>query len=505
MQNKLIYIFLILTIFTSCAVFKKTKQSTANTEEKKELQFIYLFDEANKNRLNGNMQTALEQYTAAIEINPQSAASFFYTASIFISEKKYKTALSYANKAVNLQENNFWYNLEKADLLYLTGKQEDAIKIYENLLKNNPNKELLYRKLSDIYIKTYETEKLISLYEKQQKQLEYSSEIAEKLFNLYLKQKNYSKAENLINNLIIKYPGKIQYRGMAAEFYYSVNKVNKAEKMYNVLLKKYPDNPDVNLSYALFCKKTDRHEEFFKTTKKLMNSDLNFFKKTSLLNSGQYPNFPKNEYLILLNELYKHNSDRILANTLFAEYYLNNNNKKDAVPYIQKTLELNPSDFNIAEMLFSLYYDLKDFTKLKNETEKYLSYFPNQPKIFLYNGIANYNLKNYSKAEKILKTGKNLIIDNVRLKDQFNFYLALIYKQTNRIKEAQKFAEEIINDKNNDIKIYELYGDLQFVNNNKEKALKYWKLAQKNGNTSKHLKNKIININTITVGDVLNN
>lgn len=503
MKIRYIFVLLILIVlFNSCSL-NKINLKTKENDEKKHNQFIYLFDEANKNRLNGNIETALKQYTAALVLHPQSAASEFYIASIYIIKKDFQTAYNYAEKAVKKQPLNFWYNLEKADIQTIKGQTKEAISNYNNLLKSFPEKELLYKKLINIYTQNNDTENLISIYERKQKNFEFSPEIAVKLFNLYLKTRNYTKAEKIITSLTQKYPDDINFKGMAAEYFYSTNQTKKAENIYKELLLKYPNNNDINLSFALFCRKTEKHEEYFKITKKLMSSDLDFIKKTSLLTSGRYRNFPDDKYLILLKELYKNHPDKILANTFFAEYYIDKNNKTEAIPYIQKSLHINSFDFNLAVMLFSLEYDTKDYENLLKDTETYKSYFPNRPKLFLYNGIAEYNLQHYTKAEKTLQSGKNLLIDNLRLEDQFNFYLALVYKKTKNFNKAIYFAKKILIHKNEDIKIYELYGDLLFVTGEKEQAKNFWRKAKENGNNSKNLNFKLTNFNKLTIDDIL--
>ena len=52
--------------------------------------------------------------------------------------------------------------------------------------------------------------------------------------------------------------------------------------------------------------------------KNLLQSDLEFNKKVSLIISGRHPNFPQKEYEELLNILYNNNSDNIYANTLLS-------------------------------------------------------------------------------------------------------------------------------------------------------------------------------------------
>ncbi len=502
MKIRYLTILFLLFISTSCSVLKKNI-ATEKDNQDKELKYIYLFDEANKNRLNGNLQKAVEEYAAAFDINPNSAVSMFYTANIFAEKKDYSTAIVFSSKAVKLQPTNFWYNLQKADLYNVTEKTKEATEIYESLLKTNPKREILYQRLANIYFEKKDKQKLISVYERKQKNTEYSSETAVTLFNLYLQTKDYKNAEKTVSELYKKYPEEIRFQGMAAEYYYSVNKIAEAEKIYKKLLSEYPDNTDVNLSYALFCRKTNKQDDYFNITKKLMSSDLEFIKKTSLLRSGQYRNFPDDEYLQLLTILYKNHPNEILSNTYFAEYYIDKNNKEKAIPYIRKSLELNPSDFNMAIMLFSLTYDVKDFQNLSKDTEKYKSYFPNRPQVYLYNGIAEYELKNFAKAEKALKNGKSLVIDDTELEDQFNFYLSLLFKKEKKYNDAIVYAKQILNHKTKNIKINELYGDLLFLNGKKEQALIFWKKAKENGNNSKSLNQKINNYDKLTTDDII--
>ena len=500
MLKKYIYILPVLFIFFSCSILKKNEIS-ADKKEKEEMNFVYLFHEANKNRLKGNLRQAEQEYIAATEINPESAASYFYLAGIRIAEKDYISALNYSEKAIKINPNNYWYLLEKADLLNITDNKKEAENIYYQLINKSPKNEIPYIKLTNIYKNNKDIEKLIYVYELKQQKNEYSADTDVQLFNLYLKNKNYKKAENVILRLRKNNPYDYKYSGMAAEYYYSMNNKEKAEKIYESLLIKHPDNTQINLSYAYFCRKTGKKEEYFKVVKKLINSDLELIKKINLLISGKYPNFPPEQYKILLDDLYKKHPEELLVNTLFAEYYLNNNNEKNAIPYIKKSLELNPSDFNMAIMLFSILYDVRDFELLNKQTEKYTEFFPNRPKIYLYKGISEYELKDYNQAEKTLNSGKNLVIDDNELTNQFIYYLSLTYKKKKEIKKSAELAQELLNDKN--IKIFEHYGDLLFLENKKDEAVEYWKKALENGNKNPELIYKIKNFNKLTTDDII--
>ncbi len=494
--------FLFLVFLSSCAGTKKNI-SVSDKNEKKQQSYIYYFDEANKSRNNGNFDLALEQYYSALDINPKSAAALFYMADIYSNQKDFQTALSFSEKAFKLQPNNFWYNYQNSALLYASGQKKKAIAEYHKLIDKYPYKELIYNRLKDIYTENKDTKNLIILLEKKQKNFGLDSEIALDLFNLYLHEKNYAKAEKIINQLIADYPEDYSFKGMAAEFYYNTNKKEKAEKIYSELMADFPENTDVVLSYALYCKRQNKKERFFEITKKLFNSDLKFIKKTYLLNSGQYKNFPDKEYLVLLNILYKKHPNEMLSNTFFAEYYIEKNKKKDALPYLRKVLKLNPSDFTMALLLFNLEYDIKNFTALYEDTKTCETYFPNRPQLFLFKGISEYNLNKFSNAEQSLKTGKNLIIDDTKLENRFIYYLSLLNFNQKNFEKALSFAKKIENSEQYAKKIFELLGDLYFAKQNKEKALLYWNKAKNKGNNSDKLMFKINNFDKLKIDDII--
>lgn len=434
------FLIIILFAFSSCNILK-TKENIATDEN--ESKFIYLFSEANKNRLSGNKTKAIELYLSAVDIKPKSAASYFYLSVIFLSEKENITALKFAEKAVILQPDNFWYNIVNADILSSVNKK-NALDIYEKLIKEYPKKELLYDRLIRIYSTEKDFDNLLRTYERKLKYIQYDNDIALSLYHLSLKQGNNKKAEEVLSELIKNNSDNPKYKTLLAEYYFSIHEMLKAETLFNDLIEKYPNNSEVRLSYTYFCKYTQKKEKYFENVLLLTGSDLNINEKINLLISGQYPNFPEEQYAELLGELYRHHPENIVVNTLVAEYYIEKGNKEKAIKYVRKATELSKSDFNLMLILFELSYDVKKFEDLYKDSEKYLNLYPNRPKIFLYNGIAAYEINKFDKAISALETGMDLVIENNELLVQFYYYLAESFHKTKDHKNSDKYFEKIL-------------------------------------------------------------
>lgn len=434
-------ILILISVFSSCSILKPAKK---NETDKNESKFIYLFSEANKNRLSGNNEKAIEQYLSAVDIKPESAASNFYLSIIFLSDKEYETALKFAEKAVNLQPDNLWYNIAKADVLNASSKTKNAVDIYENLIKENKKNELLYDRLIKIYSEENNISDLKRTYERKLKNFGFDRKTALNLYHLSIKSGNKKKAEEILQKLILNNYDNPKYKALLAEFYVSINEPDKAETLFNELLAENPNNSSVRLSYIHFCKYTGKSNEYYDNVMLLMGSDLNINTKINLLISGQYTNFPKDKYFKLLTELYKFHPNEIIVNTIFAEYYIEQEKKEEAIKYVRNATELSNSDFNLVLTLFELSYDAKKFEDLYNDSEKYLYIYPNRPKVFLYNGIAAYQTKKYNKAISVLETGMDLIIEDNELLLQFYYYLTETSHKQKKDKKSDQYFEKIL-------------------------------------------------------------
>lgn len=451
MKTKIhILIFILTIIFTSCSI-TKTKENAGINTQKNEKKFIYLFSEANKNRLLGNSQKAIEFYMSALDLNPKSAASNYYLASIFMSEKNYNSALTFAKKATKLQTNNLWYNLLEADIIYSQNNVNKAFIKYKSLQKQFPHNELLYDRIIEILLEKIKNEnnraeifnELICIYNEKQKHLGFDVQIAEYLYNIYTEINDTKKAIETLKEMVKNEPEEPKYLAFMAENYVKSQKYNKAEDLYKKLLLKYPNDINVKLSYIKYCKFIGKKIEYFNTVKQLLNSNLVFNKKVNLIISGRHPNFPPNEYEKLLNILYKNHPNEILTNTLFTEYYIEKNKSK-ALQYLIKAAELSRGDFNLILTLFEVAYDNKSYEILYQQSSKYIQQYPNQAKVFLYNGIGAYNTTRHNEALKSLGIGKDLVIEDNKLLLQFHFYLAETYHSLKNNKKSDEQFEKVI-------------------------------------------------------------
>ncbi len=72
---------------------------------------------------------------------------------------------------------------------------------------------------------------------------------------------------------------------------------------------------------------------------------------------------------------------------------------------------------------------LEDYQSLANDSEKCIDYFPNYPLPYFFAGIGNYQLKDFVKAKAFLESGKEFVVNNNALLEQFYSSLGDIYNE----------------------------------------------------------------------------
>jgi tetratricopeptide (TPR) repeat protein len=90
-------------------------------------------------------------------------------------------------------------------------------------------------------------------------------------------------------------------------------------------------------------------------------------------------------------------------------------------------LDNNPNDLETALLLFQSYVELENFDVLAKKAEEMTELFPSQPDLYYYVGLANNQLKKFSKAKDYLETGMDYVIENKALEINFNIQLGEAY------------------------------------------------------------------------------
>jgi tetratricopeptide (TPR) repeat protein len=400
------------------------KTNGSQLADKDRVNFEYLFFNANKEKVLGNYELAETYYSQALRINPNSAATMYELANIYLFQNNKNQALFYSKKAATIDPNNLWYQMLYADCLKENKNIAEYSKVYEGLVKKNPTKVEFYYELANAYLFQGKTNDALKTYDKVEERTGVSEEVSLQKLKIYRSLKNYDKAIEEANKLIKAYPKEAKYFGMLGELYQDKGQPDKAFNAYNDLLKIDPNNAYVHLSIADYYRSKKENEKAFEEIKLAFKSkDLDIDTKVKILLSYYSITEVYAELKSDADELCKIivdvHPDEAKAFSIYGDFLYRDKKNEEARTQFRKAIALDKEKYAIWNQLLVLDSELNDYEALQKDSKEAMELFPNQPIPYFFNGAANIQLKKYEEAVEAFTTGKEFVFGNDLLLAQF--------------------------------------------------------------------------------------
>lgn len=448
----LIAIVLIL-IITSCNSQKQLTESKVKVKkelsENKEQQYYYVFLEANRKKLLGDIHGALALYYQCLEIYPESDAAMAEIAIINEVTQNFDVAIKYLKSAVELNKENKWYQLNLAKLYIITNDYPKAINIYEELNKNFKDDLEIPYNLAALYTRTGDYKSAIELYDKMEDQTGINESLSLAKQQLYLQIGNKTKAYIEINKLIKHYPNEARYYGIIAEMYTNDNLFIKAEENYNKLFQLDSTNSLGLFSIIDFYRKKMDYDNAFKIIEKIINSDDILFNQkvlifVSMLNNNKEFNIYNDQikqHILLLKSKYPNEKDTY---TLYADYLIKMSLLNEAQVEIEYIIENYTGNIILWEQLLSIYSYNNDIDNLYKKSITAIDSFPNHALFYLFRGVSANRLGKTTEAIEILKGGLKKLENNKNLELDFYTNLGEAYHENKEYKQSDYYFDLVL-------------------------------------------------------------
>ena len=457
----------------SCSASKKTADKKTNQEVtlNDHRQEANIFMQAVSQRELGNLEKALELFGKAIETNPDDPAAYYEKARLLQAMSRSDEALTLAKKAMTLDPKNKWYKVLFANISKSVGNYDDYVSTYEELVKDYPNNLNFLQEMAYAYYFTGDYKNAIRIYNKIEENVGINERLSQQKVQLYTKLGLPDSAVAEYERLIRISPDDPRYYALLAE-YCSKNKMpEKAEWAYQKILELNPNDPYVHISLADFYKKEGDDEKSFEELKLgFANPKLDLKTKINLLfnyYSGNLTEKQKKQALELSEILKKTHPDNVLSESFHASMLYENKEYEKARELLYKILKQDNSNYALwEELLFSDLY-LEDYQSLAKDSEDAIDLFPSYPLPYFFAGIGNFQLKDYVKAKAYLESGKDFVVNNDALLEQFYSTLGDTYNELKQYEASYKAYDQAlkINPKNSIVlNNYAYYLSLRSVN-----------------------------------------
>src|SRR6185369_10348457 len=169
MNYKVLFFILCTSLFIAC---KSSPPASGNNTGKQPLSgreradVTYLFYNANKEKILGNQNNAVELFSDVIRKDPVNHAAMYELANLYVDQKKYSDALFFIKSAYKLDPKNLWYALSLAEIYQKNKKYNEGTQVLEQLVKDYPERVDFYFEWATSLIFADKPAEAIKVYDK---------------------------------------------------------------------------------------------------------------------------------------------------------------------------------------------------------------------------------------------------------------------------------------------------------------------------------------------------
>lgn len=434
-----IYITITLILISVFLSFSVISQNPKGKRKQKELTEKQRYDEADLfargliEKELGNLQEALDLFEKALDINPNDAAAHYEAARILAAIGRTDESLNEIQIATKLNPESIWFKAYYAKVSRINENYDDYVIAYEELVADNPFDLNFLYELAFAYQFTGDYKSAITAYDKIENVIGVNERLIIQKTEFYTKIGNPEKSINEYEKLIATNPDDIRYYALMAEYCSKNNLDDKAIWAYEKIIEIDPDDPYVHISLAEYYNKKGEKEKAFTELKQgLSNPVLDIKTKINLLVGyyrGELSSEQKKQALEL-SEILKdvHNGDP-MANTFYASMLYENGEFEQARPLIRDIVKSGKVVYATWEKLLFCDLYLDDYNSLVTDSEDCIDYFPNYPLPYFFAGVGNFQIKDFVKAKAYFESGKEFIVNNNALLEQFYSSLGDTYNE----------------------------------------------------------------------------
>ena len=454
----LISLFLTNNVFGQDTIQPQPKASFAKNAE--------MFSKGLEYKFSENFDVAIEYFEKALKAFPDDHASMYELSALYRMKNLPEKGFEMIKNAVELDSVNKWYKIRLAEFHALNNDYESFIKIYDELLEDEPN-NLEYLEVyieALLHIGDYErvTEKL-DVYEENIGVNEYLSMQKIEIYKLLGKK---DKMMMEMEKLSIAYPYETRYLSMLAEVYIQNNREKDAFNIYQKIKHLNPEDPYINISLLEYYQKQGdldkAYEEFILSIK---NKNLDYNTKVQIYEywfdkkDGENENTIKEAQQVgeTFIETYP---DKELGYYVVGTVYFNNEIYDVAQKYYLDAIERDSTSFMTWYQLVFTDIELNDADILYEHTNAAIRYYPEQPIFYYFNGLALIDMKRYEEAIKVLDKGKFMSADR-KLTASFDTCIADIYHELGEKEKAYQYYDRVL--KNDPENVYVLNNYAYFL------------------------------------------
>lgn len=450
MRSKIFMLFLCFGTMLTATVAIAQQQDIA-MQEVNEDNLENVTDAFQENFFEALKQKGIENYEKAIralevceKLEPENPVVFFEKGKNYKLLGNYEAAIQNLQKSNRLKPNQEWVLVELMDAFYANQDFEPAIIVAKNLVKIHPKYQT---NLADLYLRSQKFDELIVLLDQLDAQLGVTE------YRLGLRQQIYALTNNTSAQIqtikqSIKTNPENENNYLQLIFVYSEQGMEKeAFEAAENMVQKFPNSSVVHLALYKFYLQSNN-------TRGAVNSMKIVFNAEEIDPEAKFKVLA--DFLAFVRDNPEYENDLLEVVNLFAEtenypgvykqigeYYFLKNDQENALEFFELGIAQDMDNIELLTNTLLLQLELSRYSEAVKLSETALEIFPAQPILYLINGLALNQQKEYKQAKEILTFGLDYVIDNKKMTGDFYEQLSIAYTGIGDVKKAKEFEEKV--------------------------------------------------------------
>lgn len=418
----------IVFVLFSCSSKKKSTVTAADQPVQvpagvnPEAYFGSLYVDGCAQRMKGNLQEAVRLFGECLRLQPANPAVHYELGTVHKLLGNNQLAVSHAKFCAEKDPANEWYQLLLIDAYRGAGDYDHAIRVRESLVKRFPERSDFREDLGIDYAMTGQYEKSFRIYEQLEKEYGVNEQLTMNKVKLLRSQGRHGDVETELLRLSESDPGEVQYLAYLAEFYVEMRQMEKARSIYDRILAVDPANPMVHLAlHDYYRERRDTAKAYEHLRAAFLNPDLDIDTKAGITGSFFRKAEENDAHALkrgteLASLMLQVHPKAAESNALYADFLMLKGDLEKAAGYYYTAAIAEKKDGRVWENLLHIENELRLYDSVEKHSRMALEMYPNLPRIYLYNGMANMQKGRPAEASRVLRDGLDFAAGNKALR-----------------------------------------------------------------------------------------
>ena len=357
---------------------RKSRSKQQSTPDRPQLndddqrRFDYFFLEAVRRGLTQEYDAAFDLLQHCLQIDTCASTALYELAQYYAMLKQNGRSRDALERAVRLAPDNYWYSQSLADFYLRTKDLEHATALLEDMTRRFPTRTDLLYSLMDLYNRQGDTDRVVDIVGRMEERMGKSEQLSMIKIRIYQQQKDSPHACQEVQSLIEEYPYEMRYPLMLADIYMQDGRTDEAYAICQDVLRQEPDNTTAMYSLAIYYQQTGQHEQYeSQLDSLLLHPQVETATKVGIMRqiiirSQQAPTPADSTRIVTL-------FDRMLGQDLedtdlpmlYAQYLLSKEMNQEALPVLQRVIDLDPTYSGARMMLLGEAVGREDYPAIQ--------------------------------------------------------------------------------------------------------------------------------------------